>query len=251
MKITTCQLYNDNKNALNTWTNGLYKPQSFEFDLWMAVMEIFNEGRAEWENSQTITDKNRVFFTNTQIGISKEKQGGIIAYPEDYASFSSLRFYSKTKDGPGVKCKDFDIVTDGAVRPLTEDEKAEAEEDEKLYERSIVKVDNQRWGAVAEHRRKGPSINRAYATQLDGGFRVVPQEVGYVVLNYLRLPKRPVFKYKDNGRGVLDCAAGCTELEYGAEVLPDIMSRIKMKYSSFVADTEKYSEAEKEKRGML
>lgn len=252
MSITTCQLYNDNKGALNTWAKGHYRPQQFEFDLWMAIMEIFNEGRAEWENNQLITDKNRWFFKNSQVPIEKVPQGAMIKYPDDYVSFSSFRFFSKTQHGPGVKCKTFDIVNeDSTCRPLREEEKVELLNEEELFERQITKVDNQRWGSVGEHLTKYPTIKSPYGTQLEGGFKVVPKEVAYVVLNYLRVPIRPIFQYSDDGRGNIICGPNCSLLEYGPEVLPDIMSRIKMKYSSSVGDEQKYAEAGKEKRELV
>lgn len=244
MAISLCQIYNDNKGALNTWVKGHYRPQNFAFDLYMATMEIFNECRRDWENNQIVTDKNRVFFRNRQYTIKDLPQGGIMLYPSDYVSFSSLRFFSPTKDGAGVKCKGFEMAED--CKELTEEEKVDAMNENELVERTITKVDNQRWGAVLEDLIVGPSLENPYSTQLEGGFKVVPREIGYAILNYLAAPKRPVFKYSRDANDNLICSPGSTVFEYGPEVLPDIMSRIKTKYSSFVGDQQKYSEGVKE-----
>lgn len=246
--ISTCQLYNDNKSAVNSWQHGHFRPQSFEFALYMAQVELFNLLRKAWENSQIITDELRPFFKDAQLKIDEMPQGGIVAYPADYVSFSNLKFYSKTEEGEGVKCKGFDVVdSDNKCRPLTEEEKVELLDTKDLFERDIRKVPNNKWASFLKHRVIKPSVKNPGTTQLEGGFKVVPREIGYVVLNYLAIPERPVFAYTRDALDNIVCIPEkCTNLLWGPEALPDLMARVKTKYSSFVGDQQKYAEGVKE-----
>ncbi len=248
MAISVCQFYTDFKGANNTWQQGHFRPQSFVYALHEAQMEIFNVLRKEWEKSQVVSDALRPFFISVQVPINDMENHGIVSYPKDYSSFSSLRFFSATKDGPGVPCAGMKVLTENKkCRPLREEEKAAAADVDKLIERPIAKVDNKRWGSVLEHKSLYPSVSRPYSTQYSKGFVVEPKEIGFVVLDYLSLPERPVFSYtKDAVQNIICVPAKCTNLLWSDEQLPELMSRVKTKYASFISNQQKYLEGVKE-----
>lgn len=249
--ISMCQLYTNFKGKANTWQQGHFRPQSFEYAVFEASLEIFNENRKIWEQSQVVTDALAPYFKRAQISIETVAKGGRVNYPKDYVSFSGIRYLSKKANGgKGVMCDDIDVMNeDGKVcRPLREEEKATKEIlSEDLFERDIKKIDSQRWGSIIDHEFLFPSIERPYSTQEEKGFRVLPKGLGVVILSYLSLPERPKFVYTVDAKHKIICDPDkCTDLLWGEEMLPELMSRIKTKYASFVGNEKKYAEAEKE-----
>jgi hypothetical protein len=243
--ISVCQIYTDFKGANNTWQQGHFRPHN-------ASLEIFNGLRKEWENNQVITDALRPFFMRVQVPMDQVASGGLVAYPEGYASFSGLRYMTKEPFGPGkgVLCKGIDVLDPVTCKygPVTEEDKlAEMQAEKDLYERDITKVDSQRWGSVMEHEFIGPSMTNVYGTQDENGFRVVPKDIGPVILTFLALPVRPKFVYTtDDNHNIICDPNKCTNLLWGEEMLPDLMSRLKTKYGSFVSNAQKWAEGMKE-----
>lgn len=245
--ISVCRIYNDFKGASNTWQNGHFRPKSFEYALHEAQIEIFNELRKEWEKSQIVSDNLRPFFKSAQKEIKNLPKGGMVDYPHDYSMFSSLRFFSETATGAGVMTDCEIIDSDKSCRPLREEEKAELAAKDELFERSITKIDNMRWGSFCEHAFLPPGLDNPGCTQYNEGFKVLPKKIGIVVLDYLAIPERPVFVYTKGPRNTLICdPLKCTNLLWGDEILPELMSRLKTRYASFVGNGQKYQEGQRE-----
>lgn len=246
MPISICQIYTDFKGANNTWRQGHFRPQSFEFALHDTQLETFNKLVEELGNSQTIDDRLRPFIKSVQVSIKNVSRGGLIDYPKDYSRFSNLRFFSKTNDGKGVSICDLSEAPKKEIcRELREEEKVE-QLTEKLIERQITKVDNQRWGAVCDHKFIQPSLKNPYCTQYNNGFKVLPQEIGYAILDYVAIPERPKFLYTKDAQHNIICLPGCKNLLWNDEVIPEFMSRLKKKYASYNSNAQKYAEGEKE-----
>jgi hypothetical protein len=149
----------------------------------------------------------------------------------------------------GVLCSNIDVLDKETrlCRPLREEEKVDAMASGNLYERDITKVDSQRWGSVADHEFLFPTTSRVYATQEEAGIRVLPKDIGVVVLTYLALPNRPKFVYTKDARHNIICDnALSVGIPWGQEMLPEIMSRLKTKYASFVSNPQKYEEGTRE-----
>lgn len=249
--ISVCQIYTDFKGANNTWSKGHFRPQSFIYGVHEASLEIFNEKRKEWQKSNIISDDLRPFIKSVQVPIKNLPRGGLISYPADYSLFASARFYSKSKKGGGVMCKDLDVldITTKKCTKVREEDLAEIEADDSdnLIEHDIDKIDNSRWGAFCDHEFLGPSIDNPGCTQYDEGFKVLPKNLGVIVLDYLAVPERPTFIYTTDTKHNIICDLDkCVNLLWGQEMLPELMSRIKTKYASFIGDTQKYAEGAKE-----
>lgn len=247
--ISICQLYIDFKGANNTWANGHFRPKSFIYAVHESQIEIFNELRKAWENNNIVDDNLRNFFKTVQVPLKKLKKNGLIEYPKDYSTFSSLGLYSKKDNGAGVLCADLEIldVEEKSCRPLREEDKEEetAMNSDQLIERDIRKVPNGKWRAAVSHEFIVPSIEDPICTQYNTGFKVLPKELGYVVLDYLALPERPILNIVRKGNDFI-CGEGCTNLLWGEEILPELMSRIKTKYASYTSNQQKYIEGVKE-----
>lgn len=249
--ITLCQIYSDFKGANNVWQQGHFRPLSFEYAVYEAILEIFNAGKKEWEQNQVISDELRPFFKSTLVPIKQVAAGGMIAYPPDYSQFSTLRYFNKsrTRGSKGLKIGDCDDTMDpktGKCTPLREEEKAELAQQD-LYEFDIPKIDNSRWGAACEHEFIPLDLENPGCTQYSAGFKVLPKSLGWVVLDYLAIPERPkiVFTVDSEDQFICD-PEKCTNLAWNPEILPELMSRIKTKYASFIGSQQKYAEGVKE-----
>lgn len=247
-------LYNDLKGTVNTWQGGHARPLSFFTWVHQSQLGMQNDLIKDFEEHQIITDNLRMFLKRVQISIKDLPAGGIIPYPLDYRYFSSLRFFSREQQGSGCICSDFKMLGSDAdqdyCREFTEEEKAESVKSVDLWENEIEKVDNQRWGAVCSHQIIPPSTKNPYCTQYDQGFKIMPKEIGIVILDYIALPKRPRFYYTlDKKHNIIcDTSKPIIDLQWGEEMLPELISRLKKDYGSFTNDDRKYAQGESERK---
>jgi len=248
--INICELYNDFKGQNNTWSKGHFRAKSFVFSVHQSSLEIFNELRKEWQKTNVISDALRPYFKNVQVSLKEFSLGGMIEYPKDYANFSSLNFFTKNGDLAGVICKDIPMLDKEKKcgRDLREEEKEKAQNLDTLIENPISKIVNNQWGSYCQHKFAGPSLDNPGCTEYKGGFKVLPVEIGIVVLNYLSIPQRPVLKAKFDDDHNLLCSdlVENGSLLWGEEILPDLMSRIKSKYAAYISNPQKWAEGQKE-----
>lgn len=251
--ISVCQLWNDFRGRENVWQGGHARPSSFASWLHEVQIEMQNELIKALGNNQTVTDNLRSFSKSVQVPVNLASGNGIIAYPKDYRRFSSLRYFSKKENGIGCLCSDIPLMNkDGEChkieecKELTEEEKAELLTSEELCENGIDIIPNNKWGSVCQHELIGPSLSMPYATQLDKGFKVAPKQIGYVILDYISIPVRPIFNFTEVRHNVT-CLSTSTSLNWGEEMIPEIMARLKKRYSAFTRNSEGYSEGEKER----
>jgi hypothetical protein len=247
--ISICQAYNDFKGANNTFQQGHFRPNSFEYALYEASLEMFNERKKAIGNNQDITDELRPFLKSVQVAIEHFPKGGIVKYPKDYSRFEALRYYvADAKSTVGVSCSDLKLLEpNGKCRPLREEEKLEAELSTKLIEKKIDKLDAGQWASFCEHEFLGPNNGHVGCTQLAEGFIVKPEEIGYVVFDFLAIPERPKFAYtRDAKHNIICVPAKCKDLLWNAELLPELMSRVKSKYGSFIGNERKYNEGKQD-----
>jgi len=248
MPIPVCQLWEDFKSRENTWQGGHVRPASFVSWLHEVQIEMQNELIKSLGNNQTVTDNLRSHSKSVQIPVKQFITGGVIPYPKDYRRILSLRYFTKKQNGTGYMCSDLPLMDkEGNCKPLTEEEKAEAKNTEELCENSIEIVDNQRWGSICEHELIGPSMEFPYATQLDSGFKILPKKIGYVVLDYIAIPERPVFKFSRDARHNITCLPASTSIKWGEEMIPEIMARLKIRYSAFTRNDGGYNQGQKER----
>ena len=239
-----CQLYNDMKSRENTWQGGFARPNSFVAWVHEIQIKIQNDLIKALGNSQVITDNLRTFIKSVQVPVSKIGKAGIIKYPDDYRYFSSVRCFSKKENGEGVLCADIEIMGDNnECRELTEEEKVDAASSDDLLERTIDMIPNQFWGSIWDDKVNPPSIENALATQTDKGFGVVPKGIGYVVLDYIAIPKRPTFIYiRDAQQNIICDPTKCENLNWGEEMIPEFLAGLKERYSAFTRNSEQYAQ---------
>lgn len=244
--------------TLNTQQGGHLRPIR-NYEAWVneISLELYNEKVADWEKNQVLDDTLAVSFLRT-VNVSIQAATGrgfdTVAYPEDYGAFSSMRIL-KPKKGevmcelPRTDC--MDCKSGKIVRYIDPDdaiiEKAAKNVD--YSEINLNKVDNQRWGSALDHKLKKPSISKPIATQFDKGFKIAPQGLGIVVLDYFKQPQKAKFAYNldSEDRIIYDLTASI-QLEWTDLVLPEFISRLKKRYGSFTGQVEIYNQGEAERK---
>jgi hypothetical protein len=229
---------------------------------------LFEEKFTGWGRSQKIIDDlARPFLTSVAIQVQDVKGSnyGELKFPEDYAHYSSTRYFTKNEKGvplPGLQfcdcngkvidttqeCPSFldqeawDIIKQ---QKEVEDNEAEKTNAANLFkEYPVDKVGNDRWGALLEHRFLSPTSKRPKVTDMNGGLKVAPAGVGIVILDYLAKPKKPVFKYKvtpgneQTGEGdeFQYDKANSVPLQWSELVINEFVIRLEKKYGKFVRD---------------
>ncbi len=244
-RIDLFDLYQKLIAHVNQAQGGFIRPQ-VNFENWLAAVnnELFRDSFSEYEKSQRLSDEIKRPFLKSGNVVAIQQPGQAydkIPYPELYEYFASASvFYRK---GTHVSCCNNKLALigdDGKFKPVDDPDykeiRAKAEGAE-LTEIRAELVDNQRFDSVLNHRRKGPTKDRPYITQYDGGFKIAPKGIGIVVLDYLRTPTRPVFAFTPGTDDTVIYNLGAsTQLDWSNVVENEFISRLAMKYSMYTRD---------------
>jgi hypothetical protein len=234
-------------SGVNTHQGGHARPHR-EFTSWVNDIskEIFEEKfKNGWQKSQKITDDiGQPFLKSEPLPLTAGSVTyDLLAYPSDYGHFSSCRIFHKEGSNAGekVECSKRDS-------PDVAEEHYYENQDENLCEKTIDLIDNRRWGALCEHKTKKPSFEKPYMTQTNGGFKISPKGVGYVVLDYLRLPKEATFSYTVGPDDqIIYNQAGSQPLEWSELLIPEFLARLSTKYGKRIRNEFVYQAGSKEK----
>lgn len=255
--IDLYDLYMSLRNNVNTQQGGFIRPQA-NFQNWVneVSMELFREKVKEWETTQRISDELAPFLktVNAVLVTQPGRNYDVLAYPEDYGYFSSARILANVdiKCGCAVDGKEFVDGNDGTCKAYEDEDYKEIAERNKgagLCELSVTKVPNQMWGAACDNSFKKPTVTSVIITQWDGGFKVAPRNLGIIILDYLKVPRKAVFGYTlgpdDN---IVYNAGTSTQLEWGESVKGEFLARLQKRYGMFVREEFVYAASESERR---
>lgn len=246
--IDVFELYNKVCGTVNTHQAGMIKPQR-QFVEWVndESAQLFEEKFAgAWQKNQKITDDlSAPFLRSLPV---KVIDGGIandiIRFPPEYGHISAIRFYHRGfTEFPEIKpeCED----------PVGKDD-YRYQLPEEVTEQEVDIVDNARWGAIFKHKTRKPKFDRPYATQFEGGFKIAPKGISYVVVDFLRRPKLATFKYTvGTDDYIVYDKANSQPLEWSSLVINEFINRAEMKYGKFTRDAFIYQAGEKEKATTL
>lgn len=248
-------LYRPLVSAVNTQQGGFIRPQT-NFENWVNEVsdEIFREMMQELERNQVITDEMAPFLKSINA-ITVPQPGrsyDLIAYPDDYAYFSSARILL-SGNNTGCACDGLDVMdgkgickawTDTDVKDLMEKYKGSD-----LCEMSITKIDNQRWGAACDNEFKKPTMSNPIITQFEGGFKVAPKNAGIIILDYLKMPRKAVFGYTLGANDVVIYNAGTsTQLEWSRSKQGEFLARLIKRYGMYTREPFLYQGGEMERQ---
>ena len=225
----------------NTHQNGHVRPESTFLRYVNTISkDIFEEKFKEWPKNQSLSDDlTRPFLRSKIIKIEPGSAfSDILPYPDDYAHFSSARFF--VSENEVVEPKGLSDTTGGFFEP----------EEETVYkECKIQLVDNNRISGLLSHKLKAPTVLTPAMTQHDAGFKIYPKKIPYIILDYLKKPVDATFVYTvPNEDQILYDASLSVKLEWSPLVKGEFLARLGLKYGKFTASQMVYQMSDAEKR---
>lgn len=226
-------------------------------------LEIFEEEYKAWEKSQIITDRMSPFLRSVNVvvaGVSNQ-MWDLVKLPADYAHFASARQWKRGQEPCGCTgCDTIDSTTGKkseckiTVLDADEVELAKINEDSKICESSIDKVDNARWSALCSHKTLSPQkTGEGKCTQYDGGLKIAPKGLGIIILDYFRLPIEAKFNYdilnpNTENEYIQYNPNGSQSLEFSELLIPEFLDRLQIKYAGFIREGGLWQQGEAERR---
>lgn len=253
-QITPFELWQDFRTWVNTQQGGFMPPQSVFIRVAnIASLELWKRWTREAEKSQEVKDYLLPFLISKNI-ITTQSNSFYSTFlpPPNYGRFATAKILlvkdnedkkitvpSKEVDG-GKCCKG----NKANVRLKIERELPDNYYD-KTVEASIQIVDNQKWSGMLEHLTKFPTFEKPKMTQINGIFKVAPQDVSVVVLNYYTEPEDAVFGYKPVAGNLQTGSGGAItydpntskNFQWSKQVKPDLLEEIKKVYLLYTRDS--------------
>lgn len=246
-------------NALadfNTQQGGILRPY-LNFNQWLNDIstELFNEKFGDAEKSQENNDQlDNAFLKSLNVVVTAQpgKNFDMITLPADYGYFAAIRVFT-TKGGDTCGCAEYDVLTEeGQCKKYTDPDLEEIRErlkGENVNETKAEKVDNGRFGAACKHKLLTPTLALPFVTQVNGGLKIVPRDIGIVILDYYRLPAKAVYAYTTTGVDTVNYnLGGSTQLDWPDLVKPEFLARLKKRYGSATRNQDQYVEGEQERK---
>jgi hypothetical protein len=183
---------------INKFRSGSVPPNRVDSWLQQSSVSLLTEKYLAQVQNQKLDDDISTFHRSVNLPVETPEglNYGLIRFPSDYTYFWQLRaFFQGTIDKlvscgcPSSDNSACDAKTN-LVQPAVPIELIPI-----VKEINIEKVDAGRWASVLNHRTKFPSLNKPYATEFDGGFKVAPRNLNFVTLDYYVLPKKAKFGY--------------------------------------------------------
>jgi hypothetical protein len=258
MPIYTFDLYQKSISAFNTHQRGHMRPNG-NFIHWCeeVSMELFREECAEWEKTQVVSDALRPFFRSVNAVVVRVpgRPYGTIAYPADYGYYSSARIL--TRGSIVCSCHDIPTMngrTGNGCNPYVDPDEAalgEMASSMELCEVAVKKVPNDKWGAVCDHPTMKPTLKKPKLTIFEGGFKVAPADAAVIVLDYIKLPRKPVFNYTVGPDDqIIYVPAGSVPLEWDESMIPQFLARIGQRYGKYIREPMMYQASTQEKAAL-
>lgn len=269
--IDLFEMYEELSGSVNTQQGGHVRPYR-NFLQWANAISLglFEEKFAAWSKSQKVVDDlARPFLRSANVVVTRSNSNyGVVAFPGDYAHFSSARHYRAAGSDETLAIADLETFDEcgkkvdiDKERPsyINEETWHAMKSQEKVAERkatiaevevsglketTIDLISNDRWGAVMEHRFMRPKLADPKMTQYDAGFKVAPAGVTMIVMDYLRMPLPATFVYTVapgdvlTGRGeyVIYDKTKSQQLEWSSLIRNEFLVRLEKKYGKYIRE---------------
>lgn len=239
--IDLFELYEDFCGEYNTHQRSHIGPSTFVKWVNMISRDLFEQKFSEWPRSQKISDDvARPFLKSRILAVSElSATADIILYPADYGHYSSCRFFKR--DGNVIdpepylnKDKDYFEIADNVKESISEE--------------PVALIDNNRWSSLMKHRIKKPTKDSPAIVQYANGFKIAPKDIGYVVLDYLKIPSLATMVYTlgPNDKLLYDKSKS-KPLEWSPLVKGEFMAELGKKFGKFTGQPFIYQTSQAEK----
>lgn len=193
VNINRFKIYCENIIANKSQSGNTITPSEFNIAAHQAQMDVFENDRLVLLRTGESSDFLNNFLTNKTLAI--DVNTGIANYPSDYQHLSAIRSYF-----------------DKRARP-------------------VERVTNQAWGEVQASQLMNGNKYFPKFVEFDGKFRFLPRDMGSVMLDYYREPKKPVWAYTVVNNVPVYDAANSVDFEFNEFAL----KRVSDAYISIIA----------------
>ena len=245
--IDLFSLYQKLCGTYNTQQGGHAKIRNFVDWVNDISIEMYTEYIANDGKDQQSEDYLMPFSRSVNIMVSNVAGAAhdIIKRPGNYENWRSMRMLY---DGSGNACLCVDKpVLDGKTaceipyHDIDEEILSKMKAESDLTEIQIIKVPNQNWGSVTNHRTLKPSRQRPRTTQQNDGFFIAPKGLGIIILDYYVKPKLGTFAYTIANPGAIDeylnyDAPNSQKLEWSETLTNEFLNRLGRKYGKFIRE---------------
>lgn len=98
-----------------------------------------------------------------------------------------------------------------------------------------------------KHKTKKPRFDNPYATQFDGGFKIAPKGITFVIVDFFKVPAEATFDFTlGTDDQIIYNAATSKPLEWPELVINEFISRAEKRYGKFTRDPAMYNWADKD-----
>lgn len=250
MAINVNLLWTSIQNLGNVWRTGFLSPSKFNDYVQQVSIELFNEKYLAAKQNNKIDDDLAPFLKSENLPVSAPEGAnwGLVTRPvSEYNYFWSMRaFFTGASDGSitSCGCPTSDNKACDARQNLTQPV-VSTDQIPIVKEVPVDLVSDTVWSSVLRHRKKFPTLDRPYATQYSGGFKIAPRNLSIVTLDNYRLPKPAVFGYTLLPSGYFQYNQGTsTDLEWPEQVFDEFVDRVLKLFSVQVLNAGKFQMAD-------
>lgn len=169
-----------------------------------AQLQIFEKDRAIFLKTKETSDYLELFLKNVIVSVPLI---GSFPYPLDFEHTASMRSYYVKPDG-------------------------------KSLERYVAPVKNRDWGAISSSQLYLPTKQFPKYTEFNSEYRVLPRDIGVIMLDYFKTPQFPVWGFNVvNNRPVYDPLT-TVNFEWDSFAIGEVLSAFLMLLGISIKDGE-------------
>lgn len=170
--IDVIEIYDDCADLINVEENGQFSYSMFNRFSWLGQLRLIDWLSGDVKGVQPpepyVTQKNRDWLSNFIVKYTQSVNDGVFVRPDDYYLYQD--FYSFSGDVEDCDdTNDVEVITN----PIT------LLGNDKFYLRNKSFIKGLK-----------PSLSKPIGKQVGNTFEIQPSDIGSVVLEYIRLPKR-------------------------------------------------------------
>lgn len=187
-----------------------------------------------YPENRSVVDLLRPFFSKCLVSV----KFGVIELPGDYRHFTGGAVYLEAKNKIPTCCE-IGLGEDGVP---SADELKQMQVDKKAVAQDLEVVDVDEYNDLTTHSFKEPTLIDPIGCDFEGeNIKVLPNDIPFVELRYIRIPKTYVYGYSmnpDESYTYDPTMPGAVESEWGSNAEAYLFKGLYTLYSIFARDGE-------------
>lgn len=208
------QTYNDVTTRLRKRRNGFYPISQFNTDAPRAVIDAFNEYYEGYSATQKLHDALSPFKATPYGFTVSSSVNGIINLPSDYGHLLN------------ISVNRYNNITQRAVR------------------KGVALVNEDELDAALESQVRPVNLNTPIAIGSNKFIQLYPATPQTGVVDYLRMPKKPVYAYTTNGRRQVYDNVNSVDIEFSDLYMSNVIAKIVDYAAAYLQDKDAQQNAQ-------